>query len=98
MRHLADDPLPQGVYSDEEAVIVRYARRITRMEPIDDALFAELSELFDRRQLLELCFTVGLNQMVSRFHATFHTEVDASTLEKLGDDSPLPLPPPPVSA
>ena|SRR3712207_5775962 len=98
MRHLGDDPLPEGVYTDAEAAIVRYAQRLTSMEPIDDALFAQLSEHFDTRQLMELCFTVGLNQMVSRFHATFHTEVDSTTLEQLGSDPPLPLPPAPAPA
>jgi hypothetical protein len=61
------------------------------MAPISDALFAELSTHFDTKQLIELCFTVGNSGIVNRFHALFHTELDADTTFGLGP-SPLPLP------
>jgi hypothetical protein len=32
---------------------------------------------------MDLCFTVGLANLVNRFHATFHTDVDESTLRAL---------------
>lgn len=91
MAHLRDDPLPDGVYSPSEAAIVRFAQTSTRMAPIDDALFAELSAHFDTQQLIELCFTVGNSGLVNRFHALFHTDLDGDTLAGLGP-SPLPLP------
>jgi hypothetical protein len=34
--HLGDDPLPDGVYSEAEAAIVRYAQRSTKVLSIDD--------------------------------------------------------------
>jgi hypothetical protein len=37
LRHLGDDPLPDGVYSDAEAAIFRYAQRSTKTLHIDDA-------------------------------------------------------------
>ena len=89
--HLRDDPLPEGVYSPAEAAIVRFAQTSTRMAPISDALFAELSAHFDTRQLIELCFTVGNSGIVNRFHALFHTPLDADTSAGLAA-SPLPLP------
>jgi alkylhydroperoxidase family enzyme len=85
MAHLRDDPLPDGVYDDLECTIITYARRSTRLEPIDDVLFEALATRFDDRQLIELCFTVGLSNMVNRFHATFHTDLDNSTLAELGE-------------
>ena len=41
---------------------------------------------------MELCFTVGVANVINRFHATFRTELDAVTLEELGNAPPLPLP------
>jgi hypothetical protein len=33
--------------------------------------------------------------VINRFHATFLTDLDAATLDELGDEPPLPLPPRP---
>jgi hypothetical protein len=40
-------------------------------------------------------FTVGVANVINRFHATFLTDLDADTLDELGDGPPLPLPPRP---
>src|ERR1700737_592918 len=96
MVHLRDDPLPDGVYDELERTIITYARCSSRLEPIDDVLFEALATRFDDRQLIELCFTVGLSNMVNRFHATFHTDLDDSTLSLLGE-SGLSIPPRPRS-
>jgi alkylhydroperoxidase family enzyme len=95
LAHLDDDPLPARVYDDAEQAIVHYARRSTRMESIDDSLFARLRRHFSEAQVMELCFTVGVANVINRFHATFRTDLDAVTLEELGDAPPLPLPPHP---
>ena len=79
MRHLTADPLPDGVYAPEEAAIVRYAQKSTRLEPIDDVLYASLARHFSKEQLVDLCLTVGLSNMINRFHATFRTDVDGVT-------------------
>jgi alkylhydroperoxidase family enzyme len=92
--HLGDDPLPDGVYEPVEAAIVRYSQASTRLRPITDELFGELTRHFDTKQIIELCATVGLSNQVNRFHATFLTDLDPSTTEALGDSCPLPLPPP----
>ena len=80
LRHIGDDPLPEGVYDDLERAIVEYATRSSRLDPIDDDLYGRLSAGLDRHQLIELCFTVGLSNLVNRFHATFLTDVDDETL------------------
>ena len=92
MAHLRDDPLPDDVYREVERVVVRYARASTRMEPIDDDLFAELRAHFELPAIIELCFVVGLANVVNRFHATFHTAVDDATRAALAGGSPVPLP------
>jgi alkylhydroperoxidase family enzyme len=98
LAHIADDPLPPGVYSDEERAIVGYARISTRRQSIDDALYTDLSTFLSTHQLIELCFTVGLANVINRFHATFLTDVDPETTRALGDGCPLPLPEPPQAS
>ena len=55
LAHLADDPLPAGVFDDAGRAVVEYARRSTRMESIDDDLFARLRRHFSLEQVMELC-------------------------------------------
>lgn len=97
LAHLGDDPLPGGLYEADEAAIVRYAQRATRMDVIDDATYAALRDHFSERQIIEICFTVGLSNMINRFHATFLTELDPTTQEALAPSCPLPFPSPPES-
>lgn len=92
LAHLGDEPLPQGVYEPDEAAIVRYAQRSTRMDVIDDATYGALADHFDNEQMIDICFTVGLSNMINRFHATFLTEVDPQTSQALAASCPLPLP------
>ena len=89
---LGKDPLPEGVYEPDEAAIVRYAQRSTRMATIDDATYGDLTDHFSTEQIIELCFTVGLSNMINRFHATFLTEVDPETQEALAPSCPLSYP------
>ncbi len=91
IRHIGDDPLPVGVYGPAEVAVVEYAQRSTRMERIDDELFGRLSEHLTQHQLIELCFTVGLSNVINRFHATFLTEVDPATEEVVSPSCPLPM-------
>lgn len=92
LAHLDDDPLPDGLYTDEELAIIRYSRTSTRMLPIDDELYESLARHFAPPQIVELCFVVGLSNQVNRFHATFHTPLDDTTRAALSDGSPLPQP------
>ncbi|MDQ3384509.1 MAG: hypothetical protein M3503_00615 [Actinomycetota bacterium] len=97
LAHLGDDPLPEGLYAPDEAAIVRYAQRSTRMDTIDDRTYDALAEHFDTQQIIEICFTVGLSNMINRFHATFLTEVDPVTQEALAPSCPLSYPDVPAS-
>ena len=90
--HLAAETPPPGLFAPRQAAIVRYARTLARMEPIDDELYAELERHFDTKQIIELCFIVGVSGLVNRFHATFHTDLDEDTKALLGDSCPVPFP------
>ena len=92
LRHIGDDPLPDGVYAEDERAIVEYAQRSTRLDPITDELFQRLAAQFTQRQLIEICFTVGLSNLINRFHATFLTDVDPETGDVLGPSCPMPMP------
>lgn len=91
------DPLPPDVFPPDEAAIVIYARKSTRMEPIDDETWKALAAHFDERQLLEIIMTVGFNQMISRMHAALRTDVDELVSDAVGAACPVRLPPVPGS-
>ena len=93
LAHIGDDPLPEGVYAEDELAVVEYAQRSTRLEPITDDLFGRLSAHFTPQQIIELCFTIGLSNVINRFHATFLTDVDPETGEVLGPTCPRPMAP-----
>ena len=101
MRHVADYQLPEGVYDAAEAAIVRYAQKSTRLEPIDKATYAALERHFSKPQIIDICLTVGLSNMVNRFHATFLTDLDEATTaeveagDRLAGSCPIPRPRPP---
>ncbi|MHB8576564.1 MAG: carboxymuconolactone decarboxylase family protein [Dehalococcoidia bacterium] len=80
LSHLGDDPLPEGVYTEAEAAIIRYSQRSTREITIDHETYAAMARHYGPRQLIDICLTVGLSNMVNRFHATFLTDLDAETL------------------
>lgn len=92
LAHLGDEVLPEGVYEPDESAIVDYARRSTRMETIDDELYGRLSAHFTAPQIMEICFTVGMSNMINRFHSTFLTDVDPETTQVLSPTCPLPMP------
>lgn len=80
MAHLLDDPLPAGMFSPAEEAVIVYARASTWMRPITEEIWAGLTANFDTRQIVEIAFTVGLDQLVGRFHATVLTDVDDATI------------------
>ena len=89
------DPLPEGVYTPVEAAIVVFARKSTRMEPIDDETWSALAAHFDPKQLMEIMFIVGFNQLISRMHAAVRTDVDELITDAVGTSCPVHLPPMP---
>ena len=62
---------------------MRYAQKSTRLEPIDDATYGALAAHFTPAQIIDVCLTVGLSNMVNRFHATFLTDLDEQTIAEV---------------
>src|SRR5215469_15483390 len=86
LRHMDDDPWPDGVYSEAEAAIVQYAQRSTKMPSIDNATYQALAKHFSVQQIIEICLNVGLAQMTNRFNATSPgRDATAVWLPALGD-------------
>jgi alkylhydroperoxidase family enzyme len=83
---------PDAALSEIEQVVVEYSRRLTRLEPIDDELYAALQRHFTRNEMMELCFTIGVSAIINRFHATFHTPLDERTRVQFEHGSPIPFP------
>ena len=90
--HLGDATRPQDIYDDASWAIVEYAQVSTRNEAITNELFARLRAHYTEKQIIEICFTVGLSNTINRFHATFLTEVDERTREALAPSCPLRYP------
>ncbi len=80
---------------------MRYAQRSTRLEPIDNSTYGALARHFTPAQIIDLCLTVGLSNMVNRFHATFLTDLDEQTIaeveagDRIAGTCPIPRPKPP---
>lgn len=83
--HLSDEVLPEGLFTESDAAIVRYAQVSTRSIHIDRELYAELEKHFSVRQMMELCLLVGMANFSNRLHATFLTDVDGKTLTACDD-------------
>lgn len=83
------------MFSSDEEAIIRYAQASALMRPITQEIWQDLQRFFDPAQLVQLCFMVGMSQTASRFHATFHTDVDEATTEAVGATCTVPLPPNP---
>ena len=94
MTHLLDDPLPDGMFSAAEEAVIVYARASTWMQPITAEIWAGLTTHFDTKQIVEISFTVGLDQLVGRFHATMLTDVDEATVAATNTCAVM-IPPPP---
>jgi hypothetical protein len=92
MAHLLDDPLPEGLYAPDEAAIIRFSRRSTKMEPIDNRTWADLTAHFDTRAIMEIVFIVGMDQVISRMHAALRTDLDGVTSDEIGDTCAVPMP------
>ena len=94
MEHLLDDVLPEGMFSPAERAIIAYAKASALMQPITDELWSDLAAHFTTKQIMEISFTIGLDQLVSRFHATVRTDLDESTHDAVAHSCKVRLPPP----
>lgn len=83
LRHLGDEEPPEGVYTAAEKALVAYARTSTLAIAVDDDVYGTLEKHYTREQIMEVWAIVGVANMINRFHATFHTDVEEETMESV---------------
>lgn len=71
------------LFAATDRLVLRYADALTRDVTVSDELWDALAARFSQRQIFELCFAVGLAALVNRVHATFHTDVDEATEQRV---------------
>ena len=76
------------LFDQEDRLVLEFAESLTRLNRVDDALYAALERHFSTPALVRLAMTVALAGMVNRIHASFRTEVDAATLGRLNRSAP----------
>ena len=94
MEHIMDDVPPDGMFSPDERAIIAFTKASALMEPITEQLWADLAAHFTTKQIMEISFTIGLDQLVSRFHATVRTDLDESTYDAVAHSCKVRLPAP----
>jgi hypothetical protein len=97
--HLMDEQPPEGLYSAPDVVLIRYARTLAGRLPIDDALYNELTAHFSDQLIVEICFLVGAQTVVTLFNRSFLADVDEYLVraneeaDRDGGGPPIPYPP-----
>ena len=79
------DAQQSPLFSEKEKLVMRYAETLTKTCRVSDDLYWQLEANFTRDEIVELCFLVGLSNLVNRIPATFQTDVDAQTRASVGD-------------
>jgi alkylhydroperoxidase family enzyme len=72
-----------SLFDETDRLVLHYADSLTRDVTVSDELWDALAAHFSQRQIFELCFAVGLAALVNRIHATFHTDLDEATSNRV---------------
>ena len=78
-------------FDETDRLVLRYAETSIREIRIPDELYAKLAARFPKQELMELCMTVALAALVNRVHATFQTDLDEGTRERVADGPACPI-------
>lgn len=84
------DPAQCSAFDETDRLVLRYTEVLTLENRVDDDLYQQLERTFSKQERLELCLSTAMAGMINRVHATFHTDVDASTESFLADRQPSP--------
>ncbi|HUN58324.1 MAG TPA: hypothetical protein VMU41_09425 [Candidatus Binataceae bacterium] len=79
------EPEASPLFDETDRLVLRYSSMLTVENRVPDELYNALAARFSKDELVELCFTVGLSNLVNRVHATFLTDLDGSTKTTVGD-------------
>jgi alkylhydroperoxidase family enzyme len=86
-----NEPESSPLFDQTDRLVLRYASMLTLENRVPDDLYNALAVCFSKDELVELCFTVGLSNLVNRVHATFLTDLDGSTKTTVGDVAFCPI-------
>ncbi|UCD68461.1 MAG: carboxymuconolactone decarboxylase family protein, partial [Betaproteobacteria bacterium] len=65
------------LFDPVEQAVLRFAEQMnTRQGRIDDSLFAELSQTFDRGQIVELTVRAGMCEFFNRFNEALQLDIE----------------------
>ncbi len=67
-------------YDPVDRLVLEYMEAWKMHRQVPEDLYERLAEHFTTRQIIDLCFTGGIADLINRFHATFLTDVDDETL------------------
>ena len=68
------------LYGPIDRLVLEYVEEAKLRHRVSDELYERLTRHFSTRQIIDLCFTAGIADLINRFHATFLTDVDDETL------------------
>jgi alkylhydroperoxidase family enzyme len=102
LRHLRDEQPPESLFSEREAVIVRYAQVLAGRRTVDDALYEELTAHLSDQEIVALCLLIGMQTAVTFANRTFLPDIDEQYLQaneaadRAAGGPPIPYPVPPA--
>ena len=73
------------LFDETDRLVLYYSEVLTKTNRVSEELYHRLAARFSREELVELCFTVALSNLVNRVHATFSTDLDEATRASVGD-------------
>ena len=68
------------LYGPVDRLVLEYMEEWKLRRRVPDELYERLTRHFTTRQIIDLCFTGGVADLINRFHATFETDLDEDTL------------------
>ena len=79
------------LYGPVDRLVLEYVEETKLHHRVTDELYERLAQHFSTRQIIDLCFSAGIADLINRFHATFLTDVDTETLADEGAVEGTPL-------
>ena len=67
------------LYGPVDRLVLEYVEAVKVRLRVPDELYGRLERQFSPRQIMDLSFTVGIADLINRFHATFQTDLDPHT-------------------
>ena len=67
------------LYGPVDRLILEYVEAVKVRLRVPDELYGRLQRQFSAGQIMDLSFTVGIADLINRFHATFQTDLDPHT-------------------